>query len=140
MYVGKGKRGRWKHGNSGCSHVFGLNEILFKGDKSKLQCKFEVENVTNSVALSIEKKLISSYKTPLNFDNNEEGRLKKIESIKQGLLNSGYKPTGKKANTAKHKRIIELDSQKIMTKEEIADAVNVGVATVYRVLSKNFDS
>ena len=34
------------------------------------------------------------------------------------------------------KRILELDSQGNMTKEEIAKAVGVGVATVYRVLKQ----
>ena len=46
---------------------------------------------------------------------------KRRERIKQGLANSGYKPTGKKAN---------------MTKEEIAKAVGAGVATVYRALKQ----
>ena len=55
------------------------------------------------------------------------------ERIKQGLARSGYKPTGKKANEAKHKRIKELLAVGNMTKEEIAKAVNCGVATVYRV-------
>ncbi|MFV5462634.1 helix-turn-helix domain-containing protein, partial [Acinetobacter sp. 207] len=49
------------------------------------------------------------------------------------LTRSGYKPTGKKANEAKHKRIKELLAVGNMTKEEIAKAVNCGVATVYRV-------
>ena len=44
------------------------------------------------------------------------------------------KPSGKKPNTTKHKRILELESQNTMTKDEIAKAVGVGVATVYRVL------
>ena len=34
-------------------------------------------------------------------------------------------------------RILELDSQNTMTKDEIAKAVGVGVATVYRVLKEN---
>ena len=46
-------------------------------------------------------------------------------------------PTGKKPNTTKHNRIRELDSQNNMTKEEIAKAVGVGVATVYRVIREN---
>ena len=58
---------------------------------------------------------------------------KRIERIKQGLERSGYKPTGKKANTDKHDRIKELND-KGLTKEEIAKAVGCGVATVYRVL------
>ena len=61
---------------------------------------------------------------------------KRRERIKQGLANSGYKPTGKKANIAKHNRIRELASQTNMTKEEIAKAVGAGVATVYRALKQ----
>ena len=45
--------------------------------------------------------------------------------------------TGKKADTAKHNRILELASNGNMTKQEIANAVGVGVATVYRVLKDN---
>ena len=52
------------------------------------------------------------------------------------MANSGYKPTGKKANIAKHNRIRELASQTNMTKEEIAKAVGAGVATVYRALKQ----
>ena len=51
----------------------------------------------------------------------------------KGLERSGYKPTGKKADIAKHDRIIELNN-KGLTKEEIAKAVGCGVATVYRVI------
>lgn len=40
---------------------------------------------------------------------------------------------GKKANTAKHERIKQLLDTRHMTKEEIAKAVGVGIATVYRV-------
>jgi DNA invertase Pin-like site-specific DNA recombinase len=58
---------------------------------------------------------------------------KRIERIKQGLERSGYKPSGKKADTSKHYRIKELN-KKCLTKEEIAKAVGCGVATVYRVL------
>ena len=61
---------------------------------------------------------------------------KRIERIKQGLERSGYKPSGKKADTAKHDRIREL-SNKGLTKEEIAKAVGCGIATVYRVAKAN---
>jgi DNA invertase Pin-like site-specific DNA recombinase len=73
--------------------------------------------------------LIDLLATMARLDNE-----KRIERIKQGLTRSGYKPTGKKANEAKHKRIKELlAAAGNMTKEEIAKAVNCGVATVYRV-------
>jgi DNA invertase Pin-like site-specific DNA recombinase len=84
----------------------------------------EILNVVNNM-------LIDLLATMAKLDND-----KRRERIKQGLANSGYKPSGKKANTAKHKRILELDSQNTMTKEEIAKACEVGVATVYRVLKE----
>lgn len=134
VYVGKGKGSRWKHGKSGCSHVRGLNEIYFKGDKSKLLCKFETKSVTNEVAISIENKLISAYKTPFNFENNENGKKNRADAIREGLAKSGYKANGKKANKEKHEFIRELSVRGGVTKEDIAKEVGVGVATVYRVL------
>lgn len=82
----------------------------------------EILNVVNNM-------LIDLLATMAKLDND-----KRRERIRQGLANSGYKPSGKTANKEKHKRIRELASQNNMTKEEIAKAVDVGVATVYRVL------
>ena len=73
--------------------------------------------------------LIDLLATMARLDNE-----KRKERIKQGLERSGYKPAGKKADTAKHKRILELAALGSMSKDEIAKAVGVGVATVYRVL------
>lgn len=81
----------------------------------------EILNVINSM-------LIDLLATMAKLDND-----KRRERIKQGLERSGYKPTGKKANTAKHERIKQLLEAGKMTKEEIAKAVECGVATVYRV-------
>ena len=87
--------------------------------------------MTGDILRVINDMLIDLLATMAKLDND-----KRRERIKQGLANSGYKPTGKKANLAKHNRIRELDSQNNMTKEEIAKAVGVGVATVYRVLKQ----
>ncbi|WP_201510426.1 recombinase family protein [Psychrobacter alimentarius] len=84
----------------------------------------EILNVVNNM-------LIDLLATMAKLDND-----KRRERIKQGLARSGYKPSGKTANAEKHKRIRELASQNNMTKEEIAKACEVGVATVYRVLKK----
>lgn len=81
----------------------------------------EILNVINSM-------LIDLLATMAKLDND-----KRRERIKQGLERSGYKPTGKKANTVKHDRIKQLLEAGNMTKEEIAKAVECGVATVYRV-------
>ncbi|MEZ2691237.1 recombinase family protein [Psychrobacter faecalis] len=89
------------------------------------------DGMTGEILRVINDMLIDLLATMAKLDND-----KRRERIKQGLANSGYKPTGKKANTAKHNRIKELASQNNMTKEEIAKAVGVGVATVYRVLKQ----
>jgi len=86
------------------------------------------DSITHSILDLINNMLIDLLATMARLDNE-----KRIERIKQDLARSGYKPTGKKANEAKHKRIKELLAAGNMTKEEIAKAVNCGVATVYRV-------
>ena len=89
------------------------------------------EGMTGEILKVINDMLIDLLATMAKLDND-----KRRERIKQGLANSGYKPNGKKPNTAKHNRIRELASQTNMTKEEIAKAVGAGVATVYRVLKQ----
>lgn len=86
------------------------------------------DSITSSVLGLINNMLIDLLATMARLDNE-----KRIERIKQGLQRSGYKPSGKKANEAKHNRIKELLAAGNMTKDEIAKAVGCGVATVYRV-------
>lgn len=86
------------------------------------------DTITSSIMNLINNLLIDLLATMARLDNE-----KRIERIKQGIERSGYKPSGKKADTAKHARIKELNN-KGLTKEEIAKAVGCGVATVYRVL------
>ena len=86
------------------------------------------DTITSSILNLVNNLLIDLLATMARLDNE-----KRIERIKQGLERSGYKPTGKKADTNKHERIKELNG-KGLTKEEIAKAVGCGVATVYRVL------
>ena len=92
------------------------------------------DTITSSILNLINNLLIDLLATMARLDNE-----KRIERIKQGLERSGYKPTGKKADTSKHERIKELDG-KGLTKEEIAKAVGCGVATVYRVLKEDAKS
>ena len=88
-------------------------------------------NITSSILGLINNMLIDLLATMARLDNE-----KRIERIKQGLERSGYKPTGKKPNQTKHKRIKELLASNTMTKEEIAKAVGCGLATVYRVAKR----
>ena len=89
------------------------------------------DTITSSILNLINNMLIDLLATMARLDND-----KRRERIKQGLERSGYKPNGKKADTTKHARIKELD-KKGLTKEEIANAVGCGIATVYRVLAKS---
>ena len=88
--------------------------------------------MTGEILAVVNNMLIDLLATMAKLDND-----KRKERIKQGLLNSGYKPKGKTANTAKHKRILELNSQNTLTKEDIAKLVDVNVSTVYRVIREN---
>lgn len=90
------------------------------------------DSITSSILELINNMLIDLLATMARLDNE-----KRIERIKQGLERSGYKPTGKKPNQTKHKRIKELLAAGNMTKDEIAKAVGCGVATVYRVSKSN---
>ncbi|MEG2618619.1 MAG: recombinase family protein [Bacilli bacterium] len=86
------------------------------------------DTITGSILNLVNNMLIDLLATMARLDND-----KRRERIKQGLERSGYKPTGKKPNESKHKRIRELLATNSMSKEEIAKAVGCGVATVYRV-------
>lgn len=88
----------------------------------------EDQSITSSILNLINNMLIDLLATMARLDND-----KRRERIKQGLERSGYIPTGKKADLAKHQRIKELNT-KGLTKQEIAKAVDCGIATVYRVL------
>lgn len=87
------------------------------------------DEITGAVLSVVNNMLIDLLATMARLDNE-----KRRERIKQGLERAGYKPTGKKADTAKHNRIKEFAALGSMTKEEIAKALDCGVATVYRVL------
>ncbi|MCF9034700.1 recombinase family protein [Acinetobacter nectaris] len=86
------------------------------------------DGITGEILSVINSMLIDLLATMARLDNE-----KRKERIKQGLLRSGYKPQGKAPNRVKHARIKQLLALESMTKEEIAKAVGVGVATVYRV-------
>ena len=88
--------------------------------------------MTGEILAVVNNMLIDLLATMAKLDND-----KRKERIKQGLAKSGYKPNGKTANTEKHKRILELNSKNMMTKEEIANAVGVNVSTVYRVIRES---
>ncbi len=58
------------------------------------------DDITNAVLTVVNNMLIDLLATMARLDND-----KRKARIKQGLARSGYKPTGKKGNEEKHKRI-----------------------------------
>lgn len=106
----------------------GLRLIVADLPTTQIELK-EGDDTTGSILELINKLLIDLLATMARLDNE-----KRKERIKQGLQRSGYKPTGKKADTAKHERIKALLATGAMTKEEIAKVVGCGIATVYRVI------
>ena len=108
----------------------GLRLIVSDLPTTHMQIKHD-DTITTSLLELINNMLIDLLATMARLDNE-----KRIERIKQGLERSGYKPTGKKPNQTKHKRIKELLASNTMTKDEIAKAVGCGVATVYRVAKR----
>ena len=109
----------------------GLRLVVADLPTTQIELK-DGDDTTGSILELINKLLIDLLATMARLDND-----KRRERIKQGLERSGYKPSGKKADIAKHNRIKELVALGSMTKDEIAKAVGVGVATVYRVMKEN---
>ena len=108
----------------------GLRLIFSDLPTTHMQIRHD-DTITTSLLELINNMLIDLLATMARLDNE-----KRRERIIQGLQRSGYKPTGKKANLTKHNRIKQLLAANNMTKEEIAKAVDCGVATVYRVAKK----
>jgi DNA invertase Pin-like site-specific DNA recombinase len=108
---------------------------LIVADLPTTHAKFN-DDMSGQIMKVINDMLIDLLATMAQLDND-----KRKERIKQGMARSPNKPTGKKANTAMHQRILELveenkhkDKSKRMTMEEIAGAARCKVNTVYRVL------
>lgn len=97
VYVGMGKNDRWKHGNSGQSHVYGLNKIHFLEGRRLLNCKIFKDKLSLDEALSLERNLIDKYKTPFNKENNNKIRnasrknIERINAIEKERSRKYYK-------------------------------------------------
>ena len=102
----------------------GLRLVVADLPTTQIELK-DGDDTTGSILELINKLLIDLLATMARLDND-----KRRERIKQGLERSGYKPSGKKADIAKHNRIKELVALGSMTKDEISKAVGVGVATL----------
>ena len=78
VYIGKGRKGRNEHCNSGTSHVFELNKIYFTEGAEVLDVKIVKLFSRDSEASSFEKESILKYKPKFNTvftENNTRGEL-----------------------------------------------------------------
>lgn len=85
-------------------------------------------DITGQIMNVINSMLIDLLATMARLDND-----KRKERIKQGLVRSGYKPSGKSKDQEKWKLIQTLLISKNYTKQEIASKANCAVSMVYRV-------
>lgn len=82
LYIGQGLKGRHKHCNSGCSHVYELNSLHFKHGTDALDVCVIKEFNDRNLALKLEKELIIKFVPSLNkvmMPNN-----KTISSMSKG--------------------------------------------------------
>ena len=80
IYIGSGAKGRHKHCNSGCSHVYDLNKLHFEGKVFDIQVK-KFNDKQDSI--NHEKDLILKHKPRFNSVYLSDVRNKKgVESMK----------------------------------------------------------
>lgn len=103
VYIGQGARGRRRHCNSGCSHVYELNEIYFTEGKDVLEVSVVQEFFDKEVAEKQEVVHIQKYRPKLNKVHNDSSKrqAKVQESITlKRVLMSKYKEISSKKLTA----------------------------------------
>ena len=84
--------------------------------------------ITSAILTFMNNMLVDLLATMARLDNE-----KRIERIKQGMANAGYKPNGKKINQAVHQRVKELLLTANITIKDIAKLADTSEATVYRI-------
>ena len=103
VYIGQGARGRHRHCNSGCSHVYELNEIYFTEGKGVLEVSIVQEFFDKEFAEKQEVVHIQKYRPKLNKVHNDSSKrqVKVQESITlKRVLLSKYKEISSKKLTA----------------------------------------
>ena len=113
VYIGQGKKGRHKHCNSGCSHVYELNKIHFSEGDEVLQTKIlKVSKDKKQIELD-EKELIKCYNPRFNtihtLDSVEKMNLMhRSKIVKKSLLEYRDEITPKLLTTNSEKIYQEL--------------------------------
>lgn len=78
VYIGSGARGREKHCNSGCSHVYEMNRLHFLGVEIKVTIIHH--GLSKEESLSIEKELITKHQPKYNTNH-----ISSIVTVKMSL-------------------------------------------------------
>ena len=66
VYIGQGAKGRHTHCNSGCSHVYGLNEIHFREGPDALETKVMLMSRDKEKMVELEREHILAMRPKLN--------------------------------------------------------------------------
>ena len=84
VYIGEGARGRHKHCNSGCSHVYSLNRIHFLEGSEALDVEVLEESSSKKYVSNKEKELIKLYDP--EYNKNFTGRRNVLNSMAEGKI------------------------------------------------------
>lgn len=115
VYIGQGARGRHRHCNSGCSHVYELNEIYFTKGKDVLDVYIVQEFFDKEVAEEQEVLHIQKYRPTLNKVHNDSSRrqVKAQESLalKRELLSKYREVSSKKLTNIAESKYVDLANE-----------------------------
>ena len=84
VYIGEGVRGRHKHCNSGCSHVYSLNRIHFLEGSEALDVEVLEESSSKGEVSNKEKELIKLYDP--EYNKNFTGRHNALNNMAEGKI------------------------------------------------------
>lgn len=112
VYIGQGARGRHRHCNSGCSHVYELNEIYFTEGKDVLEVSVVQEFFDKEVAEKQEVVHIQKYRPKLNKVHNDsskrQAKVQESITLKRVLMSKYKEISSKKLTTSDEDKYINL--------------------------------
>lgn len=103
VYIGQGAKGRHKHCNSGCSHVYELNQIHFQEGTDVLETKVLLVGPSKDKMIELEREHIEAMRPRFNFrylkgDKHNSKQMNDNKLIKKSILNYP-KDSGRKGLT-----------------------------------------
>lgn len=103
VYIGQGAKGRHKHCNSGCSHVYELNQIHFQEGTDVLETKVLLIGPSKEKMIELEREHIEAMRPRFNFrylkgDKHNSKQMYDNKLIKKAILNYP-KDSGRKGLT-----------------------------------------